>query len=185
LEEGRNGRTFPPSTTNQADVAIHAIGKKGIPSLLLLLQTKDSALKLKLMEWAEKQSLVEFGFEHDWVCQGQAIEGFMTLGSEAKEALPTLSGLLQDTDLACNVALCLGAIGPDAIPILRQELSNTRSTRSRVGGFEVSLGHRSKLKLAGGRALSLSSRPPAAKGSLDFRSGPARFSPSDFRQHAG
>jgi hypothetical protein len=44
---------------------------------------------------------------------------------------------------------------------------------------------RSEVKRAGGRALSLSSRPPAAKGSFDVRFSPSGFMGSDFRQHAG
>jgi hypothetical protein len=60
-----------------------------------------------------------------------------------------------------------------------------RSTRSRVGDCEVFWGLRSEVKRAGGRALSLSSRPPAAKGSLPLRSGLPWFIRSDLRQHAG
>ena len=60
-----------------------------------------------------------------------------------------------------------------------------RSTGSRVGDFAVFLGLGSELKLAGGRALSLSSRPPAVEGSLRLRSVLAGFIRSDFREHAG
>ena len=127
LLAGANDGKFAPASTKQSREAIRAIGTNGLPTLIRLIQVKDSAVKRTLMSWAEKQSLVEFHFQPAWTRQGYAVEGFLTLGPEGKEAIPALAKLLQDTDLAGNAAVCLAAIGPEAVPILRHELGSTNA----------------------------------------------------------
>jgi HEAT repeat protein len=105
---------------------LHAIGKKAIPTLLAMLQARDPPLKLKLMELAEKQSLVKTHFTYAAKYRERGIAGFQGLGEEAKEALPELVRLfhVRETNTSWVAALAMARMGPEAVGILREGLTN-------------------------------------------------------------
>ena len=124
LEDSLRERFDAQTDSTAAREAIRAIGHKGIATLLRMLQAEDSPLKLKVKEWLEECPIVDFTFKPAYKSQNEGIEGFLVLGPEGRDALPALKRLLQNTNYANNAALCLAAIGPEAMPILRSGLSN-------------------------------------------------------------
>jgi HEAT repeat protein len=116
----------PNSADGQARAceAVRAIGKRAIPRLLEMLQTKDSPLKLTLMRLHQKQSLVKIAFTPDYISRRVATEGFWALGPQAKDALPQLVRLFHDTNIACDAACAMARIGPESVGILREGLTN-------------------------------------------------------------
>ena len=104
--------------------AVRATGRKSIPTLLRMLQTKDSPIQLKLMELAEKQSFVQVHFTPAHTYRRRAAQAFMILGPEASEAFPELVRLLHDPELADVVAPSMAMISSNAIPVLRSGLTN-------------------------------------------------------------
>ena len=74
-----------------ATLAVQTIGAKGAPTLLRMLHTKDSQLKLKLQDLINKQSLVHIDLGHDdgwraW-CANYA---FGILGTNTHATVPVL-----------------------------------------------------------------------------------------------
>jgi HEAT repeat protein len=125
-----------------AAVAIRAQGKDALPVLLRLAKTHDTPFR---------KHLVEFSHEHDsWFTwrpqsfddiQMNAAYGFMALGPAARDAVPELITMLDDSDYAVRgiASFALGRIGPEAskaIPALRKHLNvaleQTRAGRSQA-----------------------------------------------------
>ncbi len=115
---------YPDDERERAQAAVRAIGKKAIPTFLRMVQAKDSALRLKVMALAEKQSWVKI----DFTCQDESRRdgayGFRLLGPEAKGALPELVKLFHEEDTALYAALAMPKIGPESVAILREGLRN-------------------------------------------------------------
>lgn len=111
--------------------AVAAGGTNAIPTLLAMLETKDSALKLALMALTRKQRLINFRFFPAQGRHQQAIDGFAVLGDRADIAVPTLTRLYDQNISASSqraAALILGKIGPpakEAIPSLARGVDNT------------------------------------------------------------
>ena len=124
LNEVYHPQDEDPGDEAQARAAIRAIGKSCLPTLLRMVQAQDSALKMKLMAWAEKQSVVDFHFRPAYEIQYNAFIGFQVLGAEGKDAIPTLAVLLPNTNSGYFAAACLTATGPTGLPILRHGLTN-------------------------------------------------------------
>ena len=112
----------------QATAAIHAIGKDGLPTLVLMLQAHDSALKQKWMAWAQKKSWMNIHGRPAMKSRYLAMTGFEMLGPQAKDAIPALAALLPDPNYGSDVARCLVMTGSEAIPILRSGLSNVNAS---------------------------------------------------------
>ena len=136
LEEGFPNGPAEPDAAERAQQAIHAIGKKAVPTLLRRLQTMDSPLKVKIRDWVTKQSLVEFHFTAARVYRWQAAQGFAALGWEARDALPEMRPLFYDPELAETAASAMAFISPDAIPILRSGLTN-QNEKIRLAGLSA------------------------------------------------
>jgi HEAT repeat protein len=108
----------------KAQTAVLAIGaKKALPIMLRLIQHKDEPLNRWLAEQTEKHQL---GFKIlpaiDYQLQG--IAGFELLGTNCAAAVPTLTQMLRDKDLAFHATRCLVYIGKPAEAALCMALTN-------------------------------------------------------------
>jgi HEAT repeat protein len=117
-----------PGQERAARAALKHIGPDALPWILPMLRAKDSKFKIKLEEWADRQPLIELQFKHaneEWFRGVQAIQ---ILGPQAKAAIPELSRMLKDPDVATFVAQALAGIGPEGLPPLVQALTNQNAT---------------------------------------------------------
>src|SRR4051812_24470518 len=55
----------------QAEDAVRQIGTNALPTLIRMLRARDSRLKLALMNWSAKQSLIKFEFSSSWERRSQ------------------------------------------------------------------------------------------------------------------
>jgi hypothetical protein len=92
----------------QAETAIRAIGTNAIPTLLRMLKARDSKLKLKLIELASKQHVINIEWKTATDRHYEASMAFMCLGPEAKFAVPGLIEILNE----CHSDPYNGAPGP-------------------------------------------------------------------------
>jgi len=84
------GQDANMASVKQAGIAIRAIGTNAIPTLLNMLKARDSKFKLKLIELAEKQHLINIKWKTANFRRYEALRGFSALGPLAKPALPAL-----------------------------------------------------------------------------------------------
>lgn len=109
---------------SQSMAALRKIGTNGIPTLLRMIQTSDSSLKVKLQAFAEKQRFIKSNFEDPKVMRNLADWGFYVLGENAKGAIPELLTLAKKpngTEGRGHGIIALGYIGPSAkaaVPVL-------------------------------------------------------------------
>src|SRR5438094_1631104 len=78
-----------------AKEALQHMGTNAIPFLLERIQAKDSALKRKLIEWAERHDVSALRFKRAELRREEAAVGLRLLGSRALPAVPVLVSLLQ------------------------------------------------------------------------------------------
>lgn len=122
---------YDSSSRTEAEEAVLKIGTNAIPTLLRKLQAKDSGLKRKLVALAEKQDFINFNFKTAEDEYNPAVEGFRILGDQAKDAVPALITMYDQSpppDLRERIAMALGNIGPSAksaIPSLLRGVTNT------------------------------------------------------------
>ncbi len=124
-----------------ANEAVRHIGTNGIPTLLWLLQARDSALKLKLVALARKQHWVKLNFTPAQVRRDQAVTGFAVLGSEARPAVPGLVRLCErniSPEARLAAVRALGFIGPGATGAVSLLVKVVTATNAASGyGSEV------------------------------------------------
>ncbi len=120
--------TFNLDTNAPTAEAIRQMGTNTLPHLIRLLRVKDSALKRKLTELLEKQTLVQIDFKSAEYWRGQGMAGFHMLGNLASPAIPELSKLLNDQDNSLDAALALIFIGPEAALTLARALTNSNAS---------------------------------------------------------
>jgi len=114
-------------THDRAEEAVRQMGTKALPPLLKMLRANDSKLKLKLKEWAEKQSLFEVQFSSAYDRRVRAVRGFEALGPVAEPAIPSLIELFKDEEVAYGASAALIAIGPKSTLPLIKALTNENS----------------------------------------------------------
>ena len=93
LEKYNNGfSTYPTGAGNPdsstPEAALDHIGTNAIPTLLRMLETKDSRLKLKLIELSEQQHFITIHYAKAWHQNFAAIMGFNHLGDAVKREVP-------------------------------------------------------------------------------------------------
>ena len=114
--------------------AFHHIGTNALPVLIKMLRTKDSKIKLWLMDLYYKQSLVRHHFTVAEADRTSAFLGFSELGPLAKPAVPALIDLLADEEISEDAARALAAIGSEAVEPLISALTN-RNPKIRFGAI--------------------------------------------------
>ena len=119
---------------DEAFEAIRHIGTKALPLALKYCRAKDSALKEKLKDWANRQKVFEVHLLDDTDYQRMGVKIFEALGPVAKPAIPSLIKLFQEKDEGVFGAAgaALHAIGPAVVPPLIAALTNANE-RVRLG----------------------------------------------------
>ncbi len=108
--------------------AVRHIGTNALPTLLNLVQAKDTPLSWRAMDLLERLHLGRWKPPPEIVRRSMALDGFIFLGAEGQPAVPALIELLNDKDgdVRSRAASCLGFIGPaavEAVPALLQHLN--------------------------------------------------------------
>jgi len=111
--------------------AVRKIGAAAVPTLLTKLRAENPAWKLKLdNEWGRK-ILPYHWLDSAGHQNAEAEYGFSILGTQAILALPELSRMCLDTNRFSSPlygsGVCLGYIGPKALPFLKAALTNQNS----------------------------------------------------------
>jgi hypothetical protein len=93
---------------------VRQIGTNAIPTLLRLLRTKDSALKVKLMDWQLRQHIIKIKYTPAETWHFRAAYAFGVLGTNAQTAVPALIKIADDS-ISLNSRVCaiesLGYVG--------------------------------------------------------------------------
>jgi hypothetical protein len=135
------------------DAAVRQIGTNALPTLFRMLRAKDSALRLKLVRFAQQHTYTGERLSHtpdgrlyfrpvrrgiginptpSETLNFRAVAGFRALGSDARNAVPELTEMYQQTPGSgpWGPGAALGAIGPaagQAIPSLLVNVGNTNA----------------------------------------------------------
>ena len=124
-------RVVPRLEISQSEelTAIRLMGTNALPTLLRLVQDRDSSLRRKVLDLLVKLRVVEWRPESATVHHTMALDGFTALGPIAKPAVPALITSLNDSDAEVRrwAASCLGVVGPAAeaaVPALVQHLAD-------------------------------------------------------------
>lgn len=116
--ERRWASSFVSSTKydDEPDRAIEAIGTNGLPTIIKLLDARDSALKTKWIDLVNGQKLIHVhlksALDKEWI----AIVGLSVLGSNALPAFPHLIKLWQHSkgQITSGLAACqLKTVAPE------------------------------------------------------------------------
>jgi len=114
------------------------MGTNAIPFLLRRLQSRDSALKIKVIDWAERHDVSAPRFQRAEFRQTQAAVGFRLLGPQAASARAALVAILNRGGAAgWYAAYALAGIGQEAVPPLAQALTNLDSEIRRSAAFAL------------------------------------------------
>ena len=109
----------PSNPGDQADRAVREIGTNAIPTLLEMLQEKDSPLKLKWRALLEKQDFIQPP-QRASSRNYQAGMAFRTLGAIGSNAVPALAQIYRrkiSFDSQDGALMALGGNGPAALPV--------------------------------------------------------------------
>ena len=101
----------------EADEAMRQIGTNTLPTLLRMLRAKDSALKVKLMDLAQKQRFIHINYIPSDELNYRGCSAFGVLRVKAQSAVPALIRIYEQNISPASqfyVSRALIAIGPDA-----------------------------------------------------------------------
>jgi hypothetical protein len=129
-----SGTNYSQSARSEAELAVREIGPNATPTLLLMLEKRDSTLKVTILRFLYKHHFVKSPL----ITANQnfaALAGFRILGSSASNAVPRLIAIF-DSDPAPfpqqAVPEILGEIGPAAAPAIPALLRGTSHTNANV-----------------------------------------------------
>lgn len=108
----------------EARQAITAMGTNALPCLIKKLGTRDPVWKTALGDLLDKQSVVDWRPRMAELEQYAASQAFEILGETAAPAIPQLAALLPQPHAAPVAVMALANIGPPALPVLREALTN-------------------------------------------------------------
>jgi hypothetical protein len=110
---------------SQAEDAFRQIGPKAVPVLVVCLNRKnDPPWKIKLVDLANRQSLIKVHFVSAELRRYQAVLALDALGPAGKDALPALEKMLFGNPHRFEAAFVIAEIGPEAVPSLTKGLTN-------------------------------------------------------------
>src|SRR6266481_3095062 len=116
----------PDGDSPEVDEALRTIGTNAIPTLLAMLQAKDSTLKLELAALGLHYTPAE-------TRHMRAEKGFTALGADASNAVPALIEIYKQNvspsarRAAANALVEIGPGAKEAIPALIKSAGNTNS----------------------------------------------------------
>lgn len=121
LDDNYQSKLMPPrrpvaeGTRERAENAIKMIGTNAIPTLLRMLASRDSRLKLEVLMFAHKQSLIPVPWPTARERHLSASFVFLVLGAIAKPAQPGLMDLISngDPDVRTFAGIILKQLDPD------------------------------------------------------------------------
>ena len=111
--------------TEQARLAINAIGTNAIPYLLSEFAARQSRLVINWSEWASRKTGMDFGFDEGNPRRRRAEAGLLLLVTNSAAALPALAAYLGDEERCVAVAWVMGECGEMALPYLLKSLPST------------------------------------------------------------
>ena len=117
--------------TLNADEAVRQAGTNALPTLLRMLRAKDSAWKVKLMELAKRQHIINIDYTSAEIWNRAAPFAFGVLGAKAQTAVPALIEIANrniSPPSQYSAIMALGYIGPsakEAVPSLLRWATNT------------------------------------------------------------
>ena len=116
-----------------ATEAVRQAGTNAIPTLLRMLRARDSAIKVKLMDWVERRGIIKGGFRRASQLNGWAVFRFVDLGTNAQSAVPALMEIANQNISSDSKRCALNAVsevsrtGPQAkenVPSLSRWATN-------------------------------------------------------------
>jgi len=115
-----------------SDAAVDQIGTNAIPTLLRLLNTHDSKLKLKLIQLAQKQHFINITLRPADFRRLEAKDALTRLGPLAQSAMPDLLKIYREHrpglyDDPRGIGEIFGSMGPaaaDAVPTLAHDTTD-------------------------------------------------------------
>jgi hypothetical protein len=110
--------------SEEAVAAVAHVGARAVPVLLKRLRARDTALSIKLTDWARHQRFVKFNLIPAETRRSRAVAAFRVLGPTAATAIPDLILMLEDSETTSYAALALAAMGVAAVPALTPVLTN-------------------------------------------------------------
>ncbi len=117
------GRQASPKP-EEARRAIQAMGESAVPSLIDMLNARDSKLKEQIELVARLQPWFNVSFGRASTKRSRAILAFKTLGPAAAGAIPDLQRALEQSENPKDVAEALVEIGPASVRALRESLTS-------------------------------------------------------------
>jgi hypothetical protein len=133
--EGKRLSVWLNSDTGRGESGevVRQIGTNAIPTLLRLLRTKDSALKVKLMDLLQRQHIIKIEYTPAETWHFRAAYAFGVLGTNAQTAVPALITIADD-NISLNSRVCaiesLGYVGlptKEAVSALSRWATNADS----------------------------------------------------------
>jgi hypothetical protein len=131
LTQWMDGYVGGPSATATANQVLEKVGTNAIPTLLRMLQKRDSAFKRMVMGWAQKQHFIKVHYTPAERINQAAYFAFLKLGARGEAAVPALIQIFElnisPFSQQCT-ASSLASVGPAAnvaIPILVNGLANS------------------------------------------------------------
>jgi HEAT repeat protein len=127
----------------ETDEAVRHIGTNAIPFLLNMLQARDSALSLKIFEWAKKLPRVKIHHLSATDRIREARMAFTALGASASNAVPQLMKMYNGNDFDYSQRMILGSLGAtgpaasNAVPLLLRIAAETNNPALLISIFAL------------------------------------------------
>jgi len=116
----------------EATAAVEAMGTTSLPTLVDLLEKRDSPLKKRFVALANQQSLVPLRHTPAAAWHLRAMKACRVLGPAAQPAVPALMDLLADPQLGHEAAATLADVQGELFPLTRAVTNHNFSVEIRL-----------------------------------------------------
>ena len=115
----------PDAETDLAADAVRHIGTNALPTLLAMIQSKDSRWELFVEQVDLRQPLIRIPLKKAaFTRRRRAVSAFRALGASAKPAVPALAHVLFNNPDNFDASLAMASIGPEALSAVMQATTN-------------------------------------------------------------